>query len=90
MYIQEADTMTNTNISGLRKDIFNMFVNAIKYNEIINVNTKDGNAIILSEEEYNGIMATLELCSDAKLKEKIVAGANEPLDECVSIDEVEW
>ena len=80
--------MTNINATALRKDLFGMLSNAIKYNEVINVNTKDGNAVILSEEEYNGILATLELCSNPGLREKLIAGAAEPAEECVDIDEV--
>ena len=60
--------MTNTNVTALRKDLFSMLSNTIKYNETINVNTKDGNAVILSEEEYNGMKATLELSSNKKLR----------------------
>ena len=82
--------MTNTNATALRKDLFSMLSNAIRYNEIINVNTKDGNAIILSEEEYNGMIASLELSSDSVLHDKILAGKKENLDDCVSIDEVNW
>ena len=82
--------MTNTNATSLRKELFTMLENAIKYNETINVSTKNGNAIILSEDEYNGIIATLELCSDSNLKKKILDGANASADECVSIDEVDW
>lgn len=80
--------MTITNATALRKDLFGMLSNAIKYNETINVNTKEGNAVILSEEEYNGMLATLELSSDLALRDKILAGKKEPLDACVSIDEV--
>ena len=82
--------MTNTNATALRNNLFGMLSNAIKYNETINVNTKDGNAVIISEEEYNGMIATLELSSNKELCEKILAGKDEPLDECVSIDEVKW
>ena len=32
--------MTNTNATALRKDLFSMLTNAIKYNETINVNTR--------------------------------------------------
>ena len=46
-------TMTNTNASNLRKNLFSYLDSAIDYNDIINVNTKKGNAIILSETEYN-------------------------------------
>ena len=82
--------MTNTNATALRKNLFGMLSNAIKYNEAINVNTKEGNAIILSEEEYNGMLATLELSTNKTLREKILAGKAESLDDCVGIDEVEW
>ena len=51
--------MTNTNITNFRKDIYNMLENTIKYNEPINITTKNGNAVVISEEDYNSIMETL-------------------------------
>ena len=51
--------MTNTNITNLRKNLYSMIDNAIKYDEPINVSTKNGNAIIMSEEEYNNLIETL-------------------------------
>ena len=48
--------MINTNITNFRKEIFGLLEQTIKYNEPINVNTKDGNAVIISEEDYNGLM----------------------------------
>lgn len=82
--------MTNTNATTLRKNLFSMLSDTIKYNETINVNTKEGNAVILSEEEYNGMIATLELSSDRALREKILAGKEESLADCVDLDEVKW
>lgn len=82
--------MTNTNATALRKNLFGMLSNAIKYNETINVNTKDGNAVILSEEEYNGLITTLELSANRTLREKILAGKDERIEECVDMDEVNW
>ena len=82
--------MLNTNATSLRQNLFGMLSNAIKYNETINVSTKDGNAVIISEEEYNGMLATLELCADSELKSKILAGKAESIDDCVDMDEVEW
>ena len=72
------------------KNVFAMLENTIKYNEPINISTKSGNAILLSEEEYNGIMATLELSSNAELKKTLIDGMNTPLSECISEDEVVW
>ncbi|MBS5858241.1 MAG: type II toxin-antitoxin system Phd/YefM family antitoxin [Clostridia bacterium] len=82
--------MTNTNITSFRKDIYNMLEQTIKYNEPINISTKNGNAVVLSEEDYNNIMATLEIESNKRLKEKIVEGIKEDLKDCVSESEVEW
>lgn len=67
-------TMTNTNASNLRKNLFSYLDSAIDYNDIINVNTKKGNAIILSETEYNGLLETLYLSSVIGMKERLEYG----------------
>ena len=41
--------MTNTNITNFRKDIYELLEQTIKYNEPINISTKNGNAIGLSD-----------------------------------------
>ena len=56
--------MTNTNITSFRKDIYNLLEQTIKYNEPIKISTKHGNAVVLSEEDYNNLMATLEIESN--------------------------
>lgn len=81
--------MTNINITNFRKDIYELLDQAIKYNETINVSTKNGNAIILSEEDYNNLIETLYISSVPGLKEKIIEGLKEPLEECVGEDEVD-
>lgn len=80
----------NTNITSFRKDIYNLLEQTIKYNEVINITTKNGNAVLLSEEDYNNLIATLEIENNKKLKEDIVKGMNEKLEDCVSEDEVDW
>lgn len=82
--------MLNTNATNLRKDLFNYLDLAIEFNDVINVNTKKGNVIMLSEQEYNGMMETLYLTSIPGLKEKLIEGMNTPLSECVAESEVEW
>lgn len=82
--------MTNTNITNFRKDIYEMLEQTIKYNEPINISTKNGNAVVLSEEDYNGLIETVYLSSIPKMREKLIKGKNVPLEDCVSEDEVEW
>ena len=74
MYMKEAINMLNTNITNFRKKLFSLLEQTIKYNEPINISTKDGNAVILSEEDYNGLMETVYLCSIPQMKEIIADG----------------
>jgi len=82
--------MYNTNATNFRKNLSNLLEQTIKYNEVINVNTKDGNAIIISEDDYNDIMETLLVNSNSRLKAKLVEGMKTPLSECVSENAVHW
>ena len=68
--------MTNINATNLRKNLFSFLDAAIDYNDIINVNTKKGNVIIISEVEYNGLLETLYLLSDPTMREKLEAAKN--------------
>ena len=55
MYIG-GDNMTTTNITNFRKNAFNYVEQTIKYNEPLNISTKDGDAVLLSAEDYSGLM----------------------------------
>lgn len=82
--------MTNTNVTNFRKDIYELLKQTIKYNEPVNISTKDGNAVLISEADYNGLMETIFLTNIPNMKEKLIKGKNTPKEECVSEEEVEW
>lgn len=82
--------MSTVNITNFRKNIFEYLNQTIKYNEPLNISTKDGNAVILSEDDYLGLMETLYLTSIPTLKENLINGKNEPISDCVPEDEVNW
>mgnify|MGYP005765500811 FL=1 len=82
--------MTNTNITSFRKDIYKLLEQTIKYNEPINISTKNGNAVVLSEEDYNSLMETLYIMSVPNLKNEIVKRANDSEEEYVDESEVDW
>lgn len=90
MYIYRRCDMLNTNITNFRKNLFEILEQTIKFNEPVNISTKNGNAVIISEEDYNGLMETLYLSSISAMKEKIIEGLNTPLEECLSEHEVYW
>ncbi len=82
--------MTTTNITNFRKNAFNYVEQTIRYNEPLNISTKEGNAVLLSEEDYSGIMETLYLVSMPGMREKIMEGMSTPLEDCVDEAAVEW
>lgn len=82
--------MTNTNATNFRKNIYELLKQTINYNEPVNISTKDGNAVLISEADYNGLMETVYLASIPKMKEKLIKGKNTPKEDCVAEEEVEW
>lgn len=82
--------MTTITATNLRKNIFELLSNTAKYNEILNVTTKDGSVVIMSEDDYQGLMETVYLHSQPKVINEILKAKAEPLENCVFEDEVAW
>lgn len=82
--------MTTTTITNFRKNVYAMVENTVRFNEPINITTKDGNAMLISEEEYLGLIETLHLASVPGMKEKLIDGLNTPLSDTVPEEEVDW
>lgn len=82
--------MTNVNITNFRKNIFEYINQAIDFNDVVNISTKKGNAVIMSEADYNALMETLYISSVPGLADEIKKAGETPLSECVPEDEVEW
>ena len=82
--------MLTTTVTNFRKNIYAMIENTIRYNEPAIITTKSGNAVMISEEEYRGLLETLRLSSDPRMKQKLVDGLNIPLSDTLSEEEVSW
>ena len=82
--------MTTTTVTNFRKNMYSMVENTVRFNEPVNITTKDGNAVMISEEEYLGMIETLYLTSVPGMKEKLVDGLHTPLDETIPEEEVVW
>ena len=79
--------MANTNITNFRKNLFEFTEQVLKFNEPLNVTTKDGNIIVLSEEEYRSLIETVYLHSVPGLTESIVKSMTTPEGE---FEEFDW
>ncbi|MFR2891653.1 type II toxin-antitoxin system Phd/YefM family antitoxin [Peptoniphilus grossensis] len=79
--------MENVNATNFRKNIFEYLNSAVSFGDVINVSTKNGNAIVISEDEYNSLVETVYLLSIPGMKEKLMDGKNTSLDDC---QELKW
>ncbi len=82
--------MESVTVTSLRKNLYSLLDNTIRFNEPLSVSTKNGKAVIVSENDYNDLIETLYVSSVPHMREKIVEGLNTPLSECVSESEVGW
>ena len=79
--------MTNINMTNLKNNLADYIKSAVDFDDIITVNTENGNAVILSEDEYSGLIETLYLLSVPGMKDKLTKGLTIGLEDCV---EFKW
>lgn len=78
--------MTNTTVTNLRKNLYAYVSQVVEYNDPVHIVSKGGNAVLLSEEEYRGMVATLELLSNTQLAQSLHEGLQESETDCVVYD----
>ncbi len=47
------------------------------------------NAVLVSQEDWNSLQETLYLMSISGMKESIIEAANQPIEECITLEELE-
>lgn len=75
--------MINTNVTHFRKNVSTFLEQTLKFNEPIHVSTRNGNVVVLSEDDYRGILETLEMNANPVMKQKLLEGKDTPLSECI-------
>ncbi|MDR1183408.1 MAG: type II toxin-antitoxin system Phd/YefM family antitoxin [Coriobacteriales bacterium] len=80
--------MPTVSATRFRQDIFSLLSETIRDSNPLLVTTKEGNAIVISESDYNALQETLYLSSIPGMRDKVLDGMETPLDECI-IDN-EW
>ena len=83
--------MSTINITNARKDLYHLVENVNLYSEPALIVSKNGNAVLISEDDWNAIQETLYLNSVPGMAESIVEAGKEPLEECSAYDpNEEW
>jgi len=73
--------MTTMTASNLRKNLFDVFCRTAKYNDVVRVAGKEGAVVIMSEEDYRGMLETVYLYSQPGVVEEILSAKRESLEE---------
>jgi len=76
--------------SAARQNFFRLIEDTVKNHEPVTVTSKQGNVVIISEEDYGAIQETLYLLSVPGLRESIVEGMKAAPEECVRFGDIEW
>jgi antitoxin YefM len=80
-------TITVTNV---RKQIFNILEQTIMSSEPIQITSKKGSVVMVSLEDWSAIQETLYLLSIPNMRENLLEGAKETIDECKTLEEIGW
>ena len=73
--------MINLNISNARDELYKLASSCIKYNDVVNISTKEGNVILLSEDDYNSLIESLCLAGIKGVYEDIEEAVKTPTSE---------
>lgn len=82
--------MSTINITNARKELYNLVENVNLYSEPALIISKKGNAVLISEKDWNTIQETMYLYSIPNMVDTIIEGKNTPIEDCISEDEVDW
>ena len=80
--------MKTITASRARTELFTLLKGTVKGHRQVRITTKEGNTILMSEEDYESLVETLQILSEPGLKESIRKADREiERGETVSIEE---
>lgn len=82
--------MSAINITNARKELYNLVEDVNLYSEPTLIVSKKGNAVLISESDWNAIQETIYLNSIPGIVESIKEGMDTAIENCVPEEDVEW
>ena len=82
--------MPAINITNARKELYNLVEDVSLYSEPTLIVSKKGNAVLISESDWNAIQETIYLNSIPGMVESIKEGMDTTIEDCASEEDVEW
>ena len=82
--------MSAINITNASKELYNLVEDVNLYSEPTLIVSKKGNAVLISESDWNAIQETIYLNSIPGIVESIKEGMDTAIEDCVPEEDVEW
>ena len=82
--------MKAINITTARQNLYQIVNETNKSHIPIEIIGKNGNAVLISSDDWSAIQETLYLLEIPGMRESILAGSKEHLDECKSLEDIGW
>ena len=83
--------MISVPITNARKDFYRLVERVNEDGTPVTLtNSRGKNAVLIGEDDWNAISETLYLESVPGLAASILSGGEEPLEECVTVDNLDW
>ena len=73
--------MTSVTMNLFTKNAAEYLAHAVNGQDVISVTTDNGTAIILSEEEFRGMLETIALLNAAGMQERVEEARSTPIEE---------
>jgi prevent-host-death family protein len=80
--------MNILNVTEARSKLYSLIDETTNTHQPIVITGKRGNAVLVSEDDWNSISETLHLLSVPGMRESIIEGMKEPVDQCST--ELDW
>ncbi len=74
--------MTVVNATSARANLYKLLEQIARSHEPVQITSKRGNAVLVSEEDWRSIQETLHLSRVPGLRESIIEGMETPLEDC--------
>ena len=82
--------MSAINITNARKELYNLVEDVNRYSEPTLIVSKKGNAVLVSESDWNAIQETIYLNSVPGMVETIREGMATSIEDCIPEEDGEW
>jgi prevent-host-death family protein len=86
--VYRSATMSAVTASEARANLYRLIDEVAASHDPLLITGKRGNAVLLSETDWNAIQETLHLLSIPGMRESIREGVDTPVDECD--EELDW